>query len=327
MTTRHYFTTLLALILLAGCKTTEKEAGTETLISPDKQQSLLSKTTPPQRYGFKVFAAPEGGIGFHGEGHLHPRHTAAADFIKGDVPVIALTGRSSRCRMNALLDASSPTSWMEFSTALEFGVKFLGWNKQPIPYRGIYNTGGINAFAGVVSQLRVNQLFIEDLPLYVRMASGSLGPLARGIKVPSVDAVIGWDCLKLFEYIQFDLQKGWVYLSAATPYQPKNEMAAAEALIINLPGHGLAVNGAIFGENLPIQLDFAGDYHFARGDKRVTVTKQISIGEIVCRQVPTLILPSHKSPPRVGRKILEPYVVTICPKKGVVYFERRAGEE
>ena len=72
----------------------------------------------------------------------------------------------------------------------------------------------------------------------------------------------------------------------------------------------------------PIILDVAGDYHFARGDVKVSSTKQVSMGDVVYRKVPTLLLPINHSPPRAGRKMLEKYIVTICPKAGVVYFER-----
>ncbi len=316
----------LALALLAGCKTTKNDKQ-ETFIPLNKQKDYLSQTKPPQLYGFEVYATGEGGIGFRGEARLHPRHKATTDFVSGGAPVVQVTAKVFRKKMNALLDVSSPSSWMEFSTAREFDAQFLGWQDQPIPYRGVYNTGGVNAFAGIVGQLRIKQLFIENIPVYIRMATGSIGPLARGIKVPEVDAVLGWDCLHLFEYIQFDLREGRVTFSATTPYKPNTEMVMAEAQIVNLPNYGLAVAGAIFGEGLPILLDFAGDYHFARGDKRVTATKQVSIGEIVYRQLPTLVLPVHNSPPRAGRKMLEPYIVTICPNAETVYFERRPGEE
>ena len=96
----------------------------------------------------------------------------------------------------------------------------------------------------------------------------------------------------------------------------------ATAKIKRQQSFGLAVEGAIFGKPTPIILDVAGDYNFARGDVKVSVTKQVSIGDIVYRKVPTLLLPVNSSPQRAGRKMLENYIVTVCGKKGVVYFEQ-----
>lgn len=317
--------TMLALALFTGCQTTQT-GEQETIIPQQKQNAYLSDAKPPQQYGYEVYPV-RGGIAYRGTGRLHPRHMAQVDFLQGNIPVIEVQGRASRKKMNVLLDVSSPSSWMEFKTAQEFEAKFMGWNDHVIPYRGVYNTGDVDAYAGVVTHLRIKQLFMENMPFYIRMAQGSLGPMARGIKVPAVGATMGWDHLRLFEYIQFDAQEGKIYLSATIPYVPHEDLVMAKTKIINLPNYGLAVTGAIFGDPVPILLDFAGDYHFARGDKRVGTTKQVSIGELVYRQLPTLMLPAHNSPPRAGRKMLEPYIVTICAKEGVVYFERRLDQD
>ena len=55
---------------------------------------------------------------------------------------------------------------------------------------------------------------------------------------------------------------------------------------------------------------------------KVNMTKQVSLGDVVFRKVPTLLLPTYNAPARAGRRMLENYLITICPKKGVVYFER-----
>ncbi|VGO22747.1 hypothetical protein [Pontiella sulfatireligans] len=311
---------LLAMpLLLAGCLTTADD-GTEMVIPKTKQNDYLSKTVSPQTYGFEVYPV-QGGISYRGTCHLHARHMASANFIKGNIPVIDIRGSAARKKMDALLDVSSPSSWIEFATSQRFDADFMGWNDQVMPYRGVYNTGGVDAYAGRISQLRIKQLMIEDVPFYIRMATGSIGPLARGIEIPKVDAVIGWETLSQFEYIQFDLRNESVQFSSTIPYVPHEQLVMTQAMIVKLPNYGLAVRGAIYGESMPILLDFAGNYNFARGDKRVTSTKQVSIGDIAFRKVPTLMLPVHNSPPRAGRKMLEEYIVTICNKKGVVYFE------
>ncbi len=316
---------LLLLAALAGCKTTdEPQAGPDGEIAMPKMQqnTYLSHAKQPQYFGFEAYRTDDG-IGCRGTARLHANHLATVDFVKGDIPVISIQGRAARIKARMLMDTSSPTSWLEFKTSQEFDATFLGIEEKNIPYRGGYNTGGVPGYAAVVRQMRMKQLFMENVPVYVRMAMNSLGPLARGIEKPKVEGVFGYDTLSNFEYIQFDFKAEAMSFSSSIPYVPHEALLMTEARIVSVPNAGLAVQGAIFGEASPIVLDTAGDYHFARGDVKVSVTKQVSIGDVVYRKVPTLLLPPNGSPPRAGRKMLEPYIVTVCPKLGVVYFERQ----
>ena len=247
---------------------------------------------------------------------------AAVEVLEDNIPIIKIRGRSKHTQINTLLDVSSPNSWLEFTKSQTLDVKFMGLNEEPIPYRGGYNTGRVHAFAGIVTQLRIENLFMENVPFYVRMASGSLGPLARGIRYPHVDAILGYDNLRSFEYIQFDLADDLIRLSSTIPYTPHESLVMTKAKITHVQGYGLAVEGAIFGKDTPILLDFAGNFSFARSDANASTTKQVSVGDIVFRQVPTMELPVQNSLPRMGRMLLEKYIVTICNNEGVVYFER-----
>lgn len=310
--------TTAAILALAGCSTPDKDAA----LNSKQTAAFLATARHPQMYGFGVTRTRDGGITYIGQAHLHPNHLATAGFEKRDIPVIKMEGRTPHKNMVAMLDTSAIDSWMGFSTAELFDVKPMGINDQLIPYRGGLNTGNTPAYASVVTQLRIKQLFIENAPIYVRMATGSMGPLARGISDPHVDAVIGYDILSQFEYIQFDIANRRVAFSATIPYVPHENLVLTRATIEPVEGYGLAVGGAIFGQDTPIILDVAGNYHFARNEATDGMTKQVSIGNLVYRQVPTLPLPGRDSPPRAGRQMLSPYLVTICPKEGIVYFER-----
>lgn len=310
---------LLITGTLSGCLTATQPD--EYILSQAQQESYLENTRMPQQFGFTIFQSKDG-LDVNGAARLHPTHMTRTDFAKGSVPVIKMQGHSRREKMNVLLDMSAPSSWLELGKSQEFKAMFLGVNDELFPYRGVYNTGEATAYAGVVTQMRINQLIMEDIPFYIRMAKNSLGPLARGIQVPQVNAVLGYDNLRSFEFIQFDLKNNQVTFSSSKPYVPNEERVMTKAKIINQRNYGLAVEGALFGKATPILLDFAGDYHLARGDMKVNTTRQVSIGDLVVRQVPTMLLPAHNSPPRVGRKLLEPYTITICNKQGVVYFER-----
>ncbi|MDF7801471.1 hypothetical protein P4C99_18485 [Pontiellaceae bacterium B1224] len=309
-----------AMLLLAGCAS-DNNYGEERFLTEREQKSALAKTKSPQYYGFHAFPV-QGGIEYRGYARLHPNHQTDADFLKGQ-PVIEIRGKSSRINGNALLDFSSPSSWMEFSTASEFGATFMGMNEDVIPYRGSFS-GDVKAYAAVISQIRIDNLFMENVPLYVRMSIGGLGPFSRGIFTPEIDAVLGYDILGLYETIQLNLRDENVILSSAHSYAPHEELLMTQARIVPVQGYGLAVEGSIFGEDTPIVLDIAGDYHFMRGGANGSETKQVSIGDIVYRKVPTLPLPMviSNSLPRAGRRMLDKYLITICPRQGCVYFER-----
>jgi hypothetical protein len=307
-------------LIFSGCLT--NDAPKADIIMPQLQQNTyLSHAKPPQQFGFEVVPVRDG-FTFFGRARLHPNSFTAAKMVRSKLPMIEMRGRARRNKMNVLIDMSSPSSWIEFSKSQKFNTQFLGLDDEPIPYRGSYNTGGANAYAGVITQLRINQLFMENVPFFVRMAIGSLGPLARGIQTPPVDAIMGYDNLRNFEFIQFDLRNNSILFSTTAPYTPVEDLLMTTAKIVNHPGFGLVIEGSIFDKPSPIILDFGGNFNFARGDMKVNSTRQVGLGDLVFRQVPTLVLPVHNSPPRAGRKMLEPYLITVCNRLGVVYFER-----
>lgn len=310
---------LLSCALLSGCVTDDAK---QDIVMPQTQQNTyLSHAKPPQQFGLSVYAVDDG-IGYVGTARLHPNHFTTAKMLHDDIPIIEIRGRAKRNTLNTLIDFSSPSSWLEFSASQDIGAHFIGINDMVIPYRGGYNTGGVNAYAAVATQLRVDQLFIENTPFYVRMASGSLGPLARGILSPKIDAVLGYDNLRNFEYVQINLRNRSITFSSSRPYTPHEELLLDVAKIINLRGYGLAIEGSVDNQPAPVILDFAGNFSFARGDVKVSTTEDVKLGHLPFHQVPTLVLPINSTPARAGRKMLSPYIITICNKEGVVYFER-----
>ena len=313
---------LLMAVLMAGCGTIDYDDTEQYVLDESEQKAFLSYAKQPQQYGFTVYAKQGGSIGLRGTARLHPLHAASADFIGGDAPVIRMGGKARRMKMNALLDTSSPSSWMEYDKAEEFDAFPLGVDGQVFPYQRGDDTGAVNAFAAVVTQMRIDQLCIEDVPLFVRMAAYSLGPLNRGIYSPRIDAVLGYDVLGLFEYIQIDLEAGTADFSATVPYTPNENLLMTTARIVSAANYGLAVEGAIFDEPTPIILDIAGSYHLESSTAGAAVTEQVSLGEVVYLNVPTRLPTRRNLPPRAGRLMLQKYILTICPKAGVVYFER-----
>ncbi|MEI6891712.1 MAG: hypothetical protein V5783_06020 [Pontiella sp.] len=286
-----------------------------------QQNTYLSHAQDPATFGFKTEKRTRGRDLTKAYVQLRPEQSAQLKLSEMQIPLFTLRSRSQRMKTNALLDPSSPDSWMEFTTSQRFSAIFLGTDHYKLPYRGIYNIGRASAYAAVIPTLRIESIRLDHCPIYVRMATHSLGPLSRGITSPNIGAVLGYDVLKMFEFIQFNPYTRRVKLSTTEPYEPNPELLMTIAKIVDVPLQGLVVEGAVLGTPTPVVLDFAGDYHFSRGDVKVNITKQVSLGDVVFRQVPTLLLPTHHAPARAGRRMLENYIITVCPQKGVVYFE------
>lgn len=287
-----------------------------------QQNTYLSHARPAENFGLKTVSG-ENGLGYAGEAQNTPGQKAVVPFLAGNIPMIGISVPPKTRKWNTLLDTGSPVSWMEFGTSRDFGAVFLGEPKKPMPYSGKLNTGNVPGFAAAVPSLGIGEVELKNTPLYVRMALHSLGPLARGIEAPQVQAVLGFDLMQSMEYIRFDFQNREARFSSTELYVPDIDLLMSICKIVSVPEGGLAVEGEVSGDPTPVILDLAGDYHFSRDDVKVHVSRQISLGDVVWRKVPTLLLPTGENrTPRAGRRMLEKYIITICPKKGVVYFER-----
>ena len=100
-------------LLLVGCKTPIYST-TETKLPDIQQQAYLSHAKPARHFGYQVFPISKTEIGMRGNARLHPNHRAVVPMEK-KTPVIEIAGRNYRDPAPALIDTSSPDSWMEFS--------------------------------------------------------------------------------------------------------------------------------------------------------------------------------------------------------------------
>jgi hypothetical protein len=316
---------LLFLLLLTACSsmpfTNKNSPLVEIPLSTEQQEIYLSKSKPAQHFGFQVYPLPRGEVGLRGSARLHPNQRAEVAMSSTDPFLIPIMGKNKKNNALALLDTASPTSWLEFAYSRDLLAKFLSFRDHHFPYRGQRSTGGVNAYVALVHQLRIHQIFIDNIPLYVRMATGSLGPQGRSLEEPQLKAVLGYDVLQLFSIVQIDFPRQMIRFSTTDSYTPNAMDLLATASIINHPQGGLVVEGALFGEKTPIVLDLAGAYALARPDMQEPYTRQLSIDELVFRQIPTLPLPPGNLP-YLGRELLDECIVTLCPQAGYVYIEK-----
>jgi hypothetical protein len=313
---------LLLLLLPAGCTSTGTQTDAEQLMGQREQNLLLAKARPLQEFGLSPSFPYGNQLLYLGATLLETEQSAIRSFEPGQMPLIQLEGASPRKQMTVLLDTAANASWMQYSSAAENGVIFLQNDGRAIPYLGKTGPNGASAFAGIIPLLKIDQLTLNKTPFYIRMARGTMQPATYTPSAPRVDAVLGYDNLRQFRFIQFDISRGTVRMSTSTRYTPSEERLIGTAGISTLCRDSLAVDGSVFGTPTPIVLDFAGDFAFARGDTRAPVTQQLELGEVVFVKVPTTVLAVQDKFPRAGRQLLKQYIVTICPRQGVVYFER-----
>lgn len=321
--TRHIPLALL-LVLLSGCLTTGNQTDYEKPLGLREQKAILAKARPLKQFGFLPSYPFGNGMMYIGGTKLQPDESALGTFPPDGMPIIEMDGKPFGRNLTVLLDTASNASWMQFESAKRNKATLLLLNGMTIPYLGNESTGGVNTYAGVVPLLKFDDIVLENTPFYIRMAKGRMHPVVYSKSVPSVDAVLGYDNLRQFKYIRFNMAKGEVRFSTSTPYLPNEKLLMDKVGISAICRDRLAVNGSIGGQPVPVVLDFVGDYAFARSDTREPVTKQVEFGDVVWRNVKTEVLTVQDRFPRAGRKMLDKYVVTVCPAEGVVYFERPA---
>ncbi len=315
---------VIIMLFISGCSTNDIEVPSLKVLSNAQQQAYLSKSAPVRHYGFSVFSQINGKIGVKGKARLHPNHIAKMPMFENDIPMILIGGRNQSYNHYALLDLASPTSWMEFSQSQNLRSHFLTFRDQNIPYGGRYDTGGINAFAAVVPQIRIDKLFIENIPLYVRMAMGPLGPQSRGIHHAELKTILGYDLLKEFSMIQFDFKNKNIHFASTHAFQPNESLLLGKSPILQKEEAGLVVQGSLFGSPIPVVLDLAGKFHLTLPNNDEKITRQFSMGNLVFRQIPT---DRFDGLPRVGYELLKDLIITICPQEGFVYFEHSPNVE
>ena len=317
MKTKNGLFFLSALLLAgSGCKTTEPEPPKP--ISWKQQSAYMAKVKDPRYFGYSIYQTPSG-IEYRGGSRLHPNQAKLLDMeVKEPIrPVVMIRGDLG-LQVPLLLDFTSVSSWMEFDMAESMGaVPLSEGSAQLVKAPGEEIPGCLS----VVSTIRVGQVFMENPLVYVRMANGSLGSLARGIEKPEIKGVIGWDLFKKFEQIYFDYSKKRVAISTVKlAYTPDPSQLIAKLPLVKNAG-ACAVRGIVDGKEGVIFIDPAGDFEVAT-DGATAVSSIVLDPDLVFSAPAVAESPSGT---RIGARLLQNYQIIICPQAGWVYFEKLQG--
>jgi hypothetical protein len=305
----------LSALLLSGlgCKTTEPEKPKP--ISWKQQSAYMAKVKDPRYFGYSIYQTPSG-IEYRGGSRLHPNQAKILEMeVKEPLrPVVMMRGNLGLAAP-ILLDFTLASSWMEFDLAESMGaVPLSEGSAQLVKIPGEEIPGCLS----VVSTIRVGQVFIENPLVYVRMANGPLGSLARGIENPEIKGVVGWEVLRKFEQIQLNYSEEKVLISTGkTAYNPDPSQCIAKLPLVKYAGV-CAVRGIIDGKETLILIDPAGDFEMAT-DGAAAISSVALNPELVFSAPAIAESPGGM---RIGARLLKNYQITICPQAGWVYFEK-----
>lgn len=304
-----------AVLLLAGCETTEVKP-----VTWKEQSAYMAQVKDPRQLGYSIYQTPRG-VDYRGGFRLHPNQTKQFSMeVENPLrPVLMLPGKFGTDSA-LLLDFSSISSWLEFDLAQQLGAQPISEGKAVL-----VKTPGdeVPGCLSVVSTIRAGQIFMENPMVYVRMANGFLGPLARGIEKPAIKGVLGWDILKAFEQIYFDYPGKRIVLSTtAVAYDPNPALLVAKVPLVKYAG-ACAVRGAVDGKESLILIDPAGDFEVATDRAAAVSTIQLDADLTFSGAAVT----NSPGGVRIGARLLQKYRVMVCPSAGAVYFEKPGDEK
>ncbi len=310
------------LLAGTGCTSTPKRDAAYTY-TQEEMGAYLETASDPRRYGLTVYQSEAGPV-IQFANRLHPEQVAELPWVatKSGAPLVKVGARKD-IEYVALLDTASARNWSDLDTAVELPVIPLG---PPAVYMEAAHVAdpAAKGLLGMATKLRFDNLHAENTLFYVRMPRGTLGPVARDVADPLPRMVFGGDLLSQFSYIQFDFEKRKVVLSSTLPYRPVSEQIVA-ASRFRLDDGIYMLDGMVDKRHTPIILDVAGDFALAMPTPPRPIAGQVIFGDLVFRQVPVTELaagPGLLPFPRVGRKLLARYKVTIDNTGGAVIFER-----
>ncbi|OQW95681.1 MAG: hypothetical protein BWK77_07055 [Verrucomicrobia bacterium A1] len=320
-------------LLAAGCATENPN-----LVRPLKQselRSFFSRAKDPRRFWITVYVSEQGPV-FAGANRVHRAQVVKLPFQPEQTPIL-LFQTAAEASMPvvkfdlgrdeaflALLDTTSTRNWLDFGLAQKFDVLPIG--PPAISDTPMHVQDAIPGYASVAGKLRFNQLNVESAVLYTRAAHGPLGPLARRKEKPWPQLVVGTDLLKAFQFVQLDYPNRRAVFSATAGYAPEPDALIATVTLHDIQGT-FAAQGTINGQARTFILDSAGDFEVAMPSPPTNhVLRQVTVGDLVFRQVTAVSSASQglglQKYPRIGRRLLCRFRVTIAPGQRKVFFEK-----
>jgi hypothetical protein len=274
---------------------------------------------------------------FSGASRQQSDEIALLPFALPGSPLPAVEGRPSPAPepvFALLCDTSSAENWTTIETADRIGMVPLG--PPPVYATPEHDSDEVPAYLVLLPRLDLDALRVESVLFFARAAHGPLWPLdrhpasdaradgPRRAKDGAIAAVAGMNLLRSFAWVQWDFARREVRCSSIRPYAPDPDRLRA-TLPLDASSGPLRVRAAFDGRPQPAVLDTAGDYEAALPEPPLGLLRQVSLGDVVFRQVKASAVDELGLRPadtaRIGRRLLERYRVTLDNRQNVVHLE------
>jgi hypothetical protein len=323
MKKRYPVHALLLVALVASCATPRPRTMTTRLLTSEEKTALAKRGKPPQVFGLTAYSSDQGPV-FAGAFRQHQGHIGRVGLAAEKdttTPVIGINGGIALL----LIDSTAAESWLtvEASVALKT-VALTGTS--PFEKTAGHVQDDTGGFAAVLPKMILENLHVENGVFYVRNAEGPLEALTRWEKTPYLDGVLGADFLRAFQFVRISLRGRNLVFSATDPY-PNSDQILARIPLSDFRG-GLAAEAMFDGEKLTALIDLAGDFESAMETPPGKKLRQVTLGDIVFRQVEVESTDDlglgTDSPPRIGRQLLERFDLVINNRGTELIIERPA---
>ncbi|MBU4459840.1 MAG: hypothetical protein KJ579_04670 [Verrucomicrobia bacterium] len=308
-----------AAMMVAGCKTPDTiRAGPDgkpisgLMYTEREVAAFLKKALDPRQFAITVTIGENGDPIIVNANRSRPGLEAITSFVSPPHTALPLIEGTVGGRPALILvDPTSGENWTSIERAKAFGLMPIA----PPLIGGVpeHMVDSIRGTLCVAPSSTVDLMPIEAALFFARASRGPLWPLSRSADAQDADFIFGWSLLRSFAAVQWNFGGRVVVLSNKPFAEDDSRMLAR----VPLEGgfDALVVKGMVDSKTQRILIDLAGDFEIAVDEPTMTLVKQVSLGDVVLRDLRSSTLESHglgfPGTPRLGLRALSRFRVVL----------------
>jgi hypothetical protein len=267
-----------ALALAAACQTSSPDLPPELRA----MRRVMRSAVPPETFALTIYQSErDQWVVVHGN-RVRPNQRIQASFISPPglmLPVIA--GEAAGGPVTLMVDPTAPRSWTARPPPPPRPAPI---SPPPLLQDPVQVVDARPGVLTVAPRLRVDRVDVEAVLLYARGGEGTLWPLCRHAAAQDAAAVLGFDFLRAFSWVQWDFEHRLLLAETTSGVCPGAERVVAQ-LPLEQGAEGLTVRALINGEARLVLLDLAGDYEMAMENPPMELIRQLTLDDVVIRDV------------------------------------------
>lgn len=323
------WTAVVACAIAAGCdtfqtvKTGPDGKPVSGLMNSEREiRSFIGRARDPREFAVTITLNSDGAPVIVNANRCRTGLEAVSSFVSPPhtaLPVLdgAVNGREARI----LVDSTSSANWTSIERAKAYGLIALA----PPLIGGLpqHVVDQVRGTLCVAPSMALDVLPIDSALFYARASRGPLWPLSRSADAHDADFVIGWSLLRAFQTVRWDFV-GRVISFSTRPYAADDDRLLARVQL-EKDFDALVVKGMIEGKTKPILIDLAGDYEIALDESTMDLMKQVSLGDLVLRDLHPTTLETHglgySGVPHIGLRALSKYRLILDNRRNELLIE------